>query len=71
MEARTLESPNTRESLVQVRIDHGDVIGLHPNDLIDQIRYCLAEKIAQSLFEKVEPGIYKALKETTDAPKEN
>lgn len=62
MQARVLESPGTRETLVQVTVDNGDVLGFSPDALIAEIRTCLAEKIAQSLFEKVDPAIMEALK---------
>ncbi len=62
MEARVLESPSTRETLVHLRMDHGEVFGLESHDLINRIRDCLAEKIAQSLFEKVDPALINALR---------
>ena len=61
MQARVLQSPTSGKTLVQVKMDHGEVFGLDPRDLIAEIRTCLAEKISQSLFEKVDPVILKAL----------
>jgi len=63
MEAKTLECPYSNEYIIQVRIEKNEVYKyITARDLVIDMRSVLAEKLAQCLFEKVEPFIEQALK---------
>lgn len=63
MEARVLESSAERGYLVQVRVDERSIASvMSASDLIAEIRISLADKIAQKLFEQVDPVIMAALR---------
>jgi len=67
MEARVLEAAAERGYLIQVRVDERSIAAaLSASDLVAEIRKALADKIAQKLFEEVDPAIMAALRSNSN-----
>ncbi len=65
MEARILET-NDRYYLIQVKCEQRSLASLRPQEIVEGIRTSLSEKIADLLFEKIEPKILEILESTND-----
>lgn len=58
MEARHLYSPNLNEYLVQLSYDKAEIMQhIRPDEFAREAQRLLAEKIAQKLFESIEPKL--------------
>jgi len=63
MEARYLETRNLGEYLIEIRTSKAEMLQkINPATFARETQLLLAEKIAQKLFEDIEPALMKVLK---------